>query len=225
MSDEELNTVKLPDWLIEDPPMGLIPYCGRNKATARAAMKVKSRDVMSERNFFNFTIRHILERKKRGIPHDDDPEFNALIGKRMVTTMEAARTVGRYLVACIDDPRVKASPEVLALMLDVQRTLNLLPFPSDKLPLANGPRLEIERALGRKESSKKAIEAKKQLDRGGKFAAKESVRGCWLYWQKKPSNYKSKAKFASDMLFKFPELKSARVIEDWCREWEKGSKK
>lgn len=51
---------------------------------------------------------------------------------------------------------------------------------------------------------------------------KKFVKSCWLDWKKKPSNYKSKAAFARDMLNdKTTHLTSTKVIEDWCREWEK----
>lgn len=50
---------------------------------------------------------------------------------------------------------------------------------------------------------------------------KKLVNSCWLEWQKKPENYKGKAAFARDMLTKCDELTSQKVIEDWCRVWEK----
>ncbi|MDP3279812.1 MAG: hypothetical protein U1D41_05850 [Nitrosomonas sp.] len=43
-----------------------------------------------------------------------------------------------------------------------------------------------------------------------------------MLWQRKPLSYKSKAAFAKDMLDKFGDiLESQKVIEGWCRNWEK----
>jgi len=50
---------------------------------------------------------------------------------------------------------------------------------------------------------------------------KAFVRDCWHRWQNNPSTYESKAAFAKDMLDKCENLKSQKVIEDWCRDWEK----
>lgn len=49
---------------------------------------------------------------------------------------------------------------------------------------------------------------------------KATIYECWQAWQLKPDSYKSKAAFARDMLTKFDHLKSTKVIEDWCREWQ-----
>jgi hypothetical protein len=56
-----------------------------------------------------------------------------------------------------------------------------------------------------------------------KSLEKMSVKECWAEWQKNKSNYKSKSAFANDMLNKFQNLKSVKVIEEWCRKWEKES--
>lgn len=50
--------------------------------------------------------------------------------------------------------------------------------------------------------------------------AKGEVKKCWELWQSELSRYKSKAAFARDMLDKYEELTSQRVIERWCKEWE-----
>lgn len=59
-----------------------------------------------------------------------------------------------------------------------------------------------------------------------KQQAKLDVYACWQNWQRRRSErcnpYKTKASFARDMLDKFPVLASQKVIEDWCREWERG---
>jgi hypothetical protein len=52
---------------------------------------------------------------------------------------------------------------------------------------------------------------------------KISVKECWVEWHKDTSRYKSKSAFANDMLNKFENLKSVKVIEEWCRNWEKES--
>jgi hypothetical protein len=51
------------------------------------------------------------------------------------------------------------------------------------------------------------------------------VRSCWEAWKKTPNKYKSNAEFARDMLEKCEHLTSNKVIEDWCREWEKEAQK
>ena len=54
-----------------------------------------------------------------------------------------------------------------------------------------------------------------------KTIEKQLVKECWTQWQLKKTSYKSKSSFANDMLDKFENLKSVKVIEGWCREWEK----
>lgn len=61
---------------------------------------------------------------------------------------------------------------------------------------------------------------KKRHAEDPKQAAKQQVRECWELWQKEPARYKSKSAFARDMLAKFDDLESQRVIERWCKEWE-----
>jgi len=53
-----------------------------------------------------------------------------------------------------------------------------------------------------------------------KQAAKLQVKECWDLWRMDPQRYKSKSAFARDMLGKFEDLESQRVIERWCKEWE-----
>ena len=50
------------------------------------------------------------------------------------------------------------------------------------------------------------------------------VRECWDAWKNRPDSYKGKAAFALDMLKKWESLKSQRVIEGWCRMWERETK-
>jgi len=54
-----------------------------------------------------------------------------------------------------------------------------------------------------------------------KTIEKQLVKECWTQWQLQKTSYKSKSSFANDMLDKFENLKSVKVIEGWCREWEK----
>ena len=57
-----------------------------------------------------------------------------------------------------------------------------------------------------------------------KTEAKALVKEYWIKWKKNKSLYKSKSAFANDMLNKFEgTLESAKVIESWCRKWEKES--
>lgn len=50
---------------------------------------------------------------------------------------------------------------------------------------------------------------------------KDLVLMCWRDWKKNPNRYKSKAAFARDMLTRSQHLESNKVIEGWCRAWEK----
>ena len=59
-----------------------------------------------------------------------------------------------------------------------------------------------------------------KLSRSPQQQEKQLVRDCWDTWQQRPATYKGKAAFARDMLSKCESLKSPRVIERWCREWE-----
>jgi hypothetical protein len=58
------------------------------------------------------------------------------------------------------------------------------------------------------------------LQNDPKQTEKKFVRSCWLAWKINPKRYRSKAAFARDVLTKCEHLQSAKVIEDWCREWE-----
>jgi hypothetical protein len=70
--------------------------------------------------------------------------------------------------------------------------------------------------------ARKGGNGKVLIDSNGKQKAKELVKECWKKWQLEPDNYKSKAAFARDMLSKNEDvLSSSKVIEDWCREWER----
>jgi hypothetical protein len=75
--------------------------------------------------------------------------------------------------------------------------------------------------------AQKIIQAKKgasgKIAKDPKQTDKAFVFDCWQSWQKNPNSYKGKAKFAKDMLNKCEHLESQKVIEDWCREWEKNT--
>lgn len=62
--------------------------------------------------------------------------------------------------------------------------------------------------------------AREKLRSDPKQAAKQKVKECWIIWKKEPNRYKSKSAFSRDMLSKFDDLESQRVIERWCKEWE-----
>jgi len=61
----------------------------------------------------------------------------------------------------------------------------------------------------------------KGLQNDPKQADKHFVKECWTAWRQAPTRYSSKAAFARDMQDKRPQLTSTKVIEDWCRHWEK----
>lgn len=71
-----------------------------------------------------------------------------------------------------------------------------------------------------RDSAKGKIRAQKRHSLDPKQMAKQNVRECWELWKKESSRYKSKSAFARDMLAKFEDLESQRVIERWCKEWE-----
>ena len=60
----------------------------------------------------------------------------------------------------------------------------------------------------------------KRLKDDPRQAEKLFIRKCWNDWKISPKIYRSKAAFARDMVDKCEYLKSTKVVEDWCREWE-----
>ena len=62
--------------------------------------------------------------------------------------------------------------------------------------------------------------AKASLANSPKQEAKKIVRACWDKWQMNPKLFPGKAAFARDIIEKELEVKSTRVIERWCKEWE-----
>ncbi|KAF0843439.1 hypothetical protein FNL37_0865 [Methylovorus glucosotrophus] len=80
------------------------------------------------------------------------------------------------------------------------------------------------------QSSSSLSAARAQFARSGAIAKlakdpkqkeKSFIYECWLEWKNNPLSYKSKASFARDMLQKCEHLTSNKIIEDWCRDWEK----
>lgn len=68
--------------------------------------------------------------------------------------------------------------------------------------------------------------ARAMLAKSPKQKEKAMVRECWDAWQKNPLyegkiRYKGKSAFAKDMLSKYENLDSQRVIESWCLAWER----
>lgn len=78
---------------------------------------------------------------------------------------------------------------------------------------------EINKELLNKRLKAEAANVRWKLDPKNK--EKAFIKECWMNWRDCPSNYESKAQFARDMLDKSAHLTSTKVIEDWCREWEK----
>ena len=61
----------------------------------------------------------------------------------------------------------------------------------------------------------------KRLKNDPRQADKQLIKDYWRTWQSVPTRYRSKAAFARDMVDKSEHLTSQKVVEDWCREWEK----
>ncbi len=85
--------------------------------------------------------------------------------------------------------------------------------------LAIASEKEISKEYFDKKIKREAANIRWQLD--PRNNEKAFVKECWLDWKKSPNKYSSKAEFARDMLDKSEHLTSAKVIEDWCREWDK----
>lgn len=63
--------------------------------------------------------------------------------------------------------------------------------------------------------------AKAKHASSAKAADKVVMREYWADWQDNPERYGGKAAFARDMLDKFPDWCNSKVIEGFCRDWEK----
>lgn len=92
----------------------------------------------------------------------------------------------------------------------------------DQLSKMSAERLQRQEVELRREIRKSLAQAaaKQRVAGDPKQVAKVQVRECWELWREHPERYKSKSAFARDMLAKFDDLESQRVIERWCKEWE-----
>lgn len=80
---------------------------------------------------------------------------------------------------------------------------------------------EFPQVKRRAESKRQSEIAKQRHAESDKRRDLKRVKDCWIEWQRTPSNYRSKAAFARDMLSKYENLESTKYIEDMCRQWEK----
>jgi len=79
----------------------------------------------------------------------------------------------------------------------------------------------IEIVIANRKKVSARVNALKRHASDPKKRDKDWVRECWDEWQRRPTNYKTKSAFASDMLKKGLRLESKPVIQRWCREWAK----
>lgn len=90
--------------------------------------------------------------------------------------------------------------------------------------LANVVAIDSESTIAAQARQKMArAGAQEKLARDPKQKEKLFVRGCWDGWQRDPNKYPTKAEFGRDMLSKCEHLTNNKIIEDWCREWERDS--
>lgn len=124
------------------------------------------------------------------------------------------------------DGKLETSDESLRQMLTICNDAIAYAAPLLILDNGDGSRSEVERLTYERTASKLALV---RHSRDPRRKEKEFVFECWVEWQKDRSRYSGKAAFASDMLNTkrdwVSHLKSVRVIEDWCREWEAKAKK
>ena len=85
--------------------------------------------------------------------------------------------------------------------------------------LAIATEKEISKEYFDKKLKSEAAKLRWKLD--PRNSEKLFVKECWLDWKTEPNKYSSKAEFARDMLNKVEHLTNTKVIEDWCRDWEK----
>jgi len=79
------------------------------------------------------------------------------------------------------------------------------------------------KSIGELRSQFAKMGAATMLAKSPKQQTKQFVRECWDGWQARPTAYEGKSAFARDMLSKYEDLKSQRVIERWCLAWENES--
>ena len=109
---------------------------------------------------------------------------------------DRGRLIGRYSEAIMD---LEHSSMLLGFAIGLSKDSNTISLMAGKGGLA---RLK-----------KNPIQAAKQ-------AAKVEAKH---YWISHRASYKGKADFARVMMDKFPELTNAKVIEGWCRSWDRQS--
>lgn len=119
---------------------------------------------------------------------------------------------------------------ILACLQEIDSALILLCLDGGAADSIISATLALQRAeelgtasarLQRARSEFSALGAIERHKRDPKQTDKIFVKECWLAWRANKSTYKGKAPFARDMLQKCENLQSTKVIEDWCREWEK----
>lgn len=88
----------------------------------------------------------------------------------------------------------------------------------DNLPGGSASDEETAKAV-RSALGKKAANAK--LKKDPKQAEKMFVLECWNEWNEGKRHFETKAAFARAMMEKCEKLENVKVIEDWCRKWEK----
>nr|WP_315488000.1 hypothetical protein [uncultured Rhodoferax sp.] len=132
--------------------------------------------------------------------------------------VEDGRSFGRMDAEGYDNPWSRAVDDSIAQNLDHQTIGDFIKIilQHQTQALEAAVRAELQQ-IGRRGGLAKAAADPKQKD-------KAFVFDCWKMWQIKPDHYKGKAEFGRDMLEKCPSLLSQKVIEDWCRNWEKAKR-
>jgi len=108
--------------------------------------------------------------------------------------------------------------EAMEIICFAERELSNAQF--DKMRLEQKVHFEAQiRIEARKENAKRGALARLATDPGQK--EKAMVFECWDRWKKQPNRYSRNAAFARDILSKYENLVSQRVIERWCLEWDR----
>lgn len=83
--------------------------------------------------------------------------------------------------------------------------------------------LRIKIGIKKDKSRLSRLAAQAKIAADPRQAEKSYIFQCWQVWQEEPERYTFKSDFAKAMLNQEQcrSLKSQKVIEDWCREWEK----
>lgn len=137
------------------------------------------------------------------------PELRRVVS--FVHALSALRTIDHVLASLNE-----AKPQFVSEVLEVVQQISYAQEFSEHREL--GAVAALRRTLG-SEWGRMARVAALKVD--PKQSEKQLAKECWREWQRMPTRYRSKAAFARDMLTKFEHLESQKVIEDWCRDWEK----